>query len=894
MSPGSSCSFTSGTPSTDLRFSEYHLEKVSSYLTPSEEDELSLTDRPSRTYSFGSQSETTKNKGKVDMLSSADGRVRAFSVGSKWGRPRNLTKEAHKLPLRSYVLPQSSKSSSAPLLSSSWSGTSRQANDPMADLMEIDFTENRKKKKNTTSKFRVLPVMEYTSQLGADIKSSLLPVTSSADSGYMDMSSKSPSGIFPNSKTQNGSESYTVSPPSVISSSPRTQGFNAIFGKSPPKAFLSGRSPPKLNSHFGRSPPKSSPLAGGVENSLSKPFFSPTEMPRTEPKNTRLTKPAIISSSTLKTIGEKPDVKPQKFPTTSSANLNMYALFNQANSSGNPSKPSGDYMEMRVGNLDNQQGKEDQNYMEMGGRNSKKFLRANSERDMFFGKENQNKSLTEGYVEMSCGGKLIRKLSGDGLMTSHSFDDYMPMSGGSKPIAIKGSFMSNSTATGRSTPPKVPTGFMGLGSSSSFDSSHRGSRRKNRKKHDRRGSKENLTTMGSNSTIFPMSLSSPTSPKKIGSSLMESNETLTPTNSPSESTETSPAEESLHVGLSPNDEDSLYEEMTPGIELEERNFLETCVNPVQGNTTVSALSDSLSQRLQISSKDGTNDYVNYSPQDVTTACEQFEDYACMKPTGIIGDKTSSIFGFTNMETSTFGGKSQESGTEVPSDASTGVPFSATATLSDSKSDLVQNVKCPGKEEDLHALRLASSQLSYKTVAKNKAYGPKDIETPLCEDKVDGLLPNLNLLNFDNSKVSVGVSWEEQGAGDKKSGLNLGENHPSVTRQVSSSSSSSTEVASIKETSSPGAPISGASRPSSTGSEKDITYASLDLGPSGSEGEEGRSPRNLRGMSSVNDSSASSHSPNPAVPSETFNYVKIDFEKSGSLRAPDPFAKKIHY
>lgn len=60
MSPASSCSVTSGTPSTDMRFSEYHLEKVSSYFTPSEEEETSSLDRPTRAYSVGSRPDAVK------------------------------------------------------------------------------------------------------------------------------------------------------------------------------------------------------------------------------------------------------------------------------------------------------------------------------------------------------------------------------------------------------------------------------------------------------------------------------------------------------------------------------------------------------------------------------------------------------------------------------------------------------------------------------------------------------------------------------------------------------------------------------------------------------------------------------------------------------------------
>lgn len=37
-SAASSCSITSGTPSTDMRFAEYHMDKVVSHITPDDED----------------------------------------------------------------------------------------------------------------------------------------------------------------------------------------------------------------------------------------------------------------------------------------------------------------------------------------------------------------------------------------------------------------------------------------------------------------------------------------------------------------------------------------------------------------------------------------------------------------------------------------------------------------------------------------------------------------------------------------------------------------------------------------------------------------------------------------------------------------------------------------
>uniref|UniRef100_A0A182VU74 Uncharacterized protein n=1 Tax=Anopheles minimus TaxID=112268 RepID=A0A182VU74_9DIPT len=93
-SAASSCSITSGTPSTDLRLS---LEKVPAYIGQGDDHEMN--DRPFRTYSVGSRPELIKRKLRVEMLSSgessvggsggsASSRQRAFSVGSRAKVPR--------------------------------------------------------------------------------------------------------------------------------------------------------------------------------------------------------------------------------------------------------------------------------------------------------------------------------------------------------------------------------------------------------------------------------------------------------------------------------------------------------------------------------------------------------------------------------------------------------------------------------------------------------------------------------------------------------------------------------------------------------------------------------------------------------------------------------------
>ncbi|KAG8035583.1 hypothetical protein G9C98_001011 [Cotesia typhae] len=140
---GSSCSVTSGTPSTDLRFSEYPLDKVASYLTPSEEDPT----RPTRAYSVGSRPDPANRhrKNRIDIAVQEANRVRAFSVGSRSKRPElgRLAANIHaRLPTTDGTA--NSKSNSAPLLSSSWghvSGCSVNL-DRMEDLMEMDFSRN--------------------------------------------------------------------------------------------------------------------------------------------------------------------------------------------------------------------------------------------------------------------------------------------------------------------------------------------------------------------------------------------------------------------------------------------------------------------------------------------------------------------------------------------------------------------------------------------------------------------------------------------------------------------------------------------------------------------------------------------------------------------------------
>lgn len=125
-------SVTSGTPSTDMRFAEYPLEKVASYLT-SEDDEA----RPTRAYSVGSKPESYKKYTEMFGQNNENLRVRALSVGSKTKKVPGRV-----LPPHGHHSHQGTKSSSAPILSNARGQGSHNSIGPMDDLMEMDFSRS--------------------------------------------------------------------------------------------------------------------------------------------------------------------------------------------------------------------------------------------------------------------------------------------------------------------------------------------------------------------------------------------------------------------------------------------------------------------------------------------------------------------------------------------------------------------------------------------------------------------------------------------------------------------------------------------------------------------------------------------------------------------------------
>ncbi|KAJ8894669.1 hypothetical protein PR048_007334, partial [Dryococelus australis] len=330
MSPASSCSITSGTPSTDLRFSEYHLEKVSSYFTPSEEDETSSLDRPIRAYSVGSRPDI-KKMNRLEICNQADAaRVRAFSVGSRTGTGGKLTASrllSHDLHSRYHTssagptltppthhqlqsTPSSygKKSLSAPLLSNSWSGSSnfRHAHtnsshssiEPMDDLMEMDFSHHRNTRSNKTSgsssktsvKSKLDASLPPSGSLSNHDRSSTIHGGCSGSNGdaprslvklsafagpYLEM--KPSISVDSHVTLSPGAKSTTISPKTSVSSGPCEEMKGGVISGE----LLMNNLPSNIGQEAASSPPKratpgTSPKSSFIGSETSQlPFSSP-------------------------------------------------------------------------------------------------------------------------------------------------------------------------------------------------------------------------------------------------------------------------------------------------------------------------------------------------------------------------------------------------------------------------------------------------------------------------------------------------------------------------------------------------------------------------------------------------------------------------------------------
>jgi insulin receptor substrate 1 len=256
----SSCSITSGTPSTDIRFSEYHLDKVQARFTPSEDDDL--LDRPPRTYSVGSKLEHTKRKLHIDRVAaehSNQHRHRAYSVGSRNIKvtraeltshsgshtPSHNSPTAmnhHEINNNSSSSSKNKKSSSAPLLVNNL-GRTTGSFDHMENLMEIDYSS-----RSTDS-------MGSNNVSNTPVKSSPVNIPTKPNEDYMNMSGRGSKNHTPSTGTMspyvdmqtvgnrqvNGIDYMDMNP---VTEALRTSNTSTSLSSSPLKAISAPRTVP--------------------------------------------------------------------------------------------------------------------------------------------------------------------------------------------------------------------------------------------------------------------------------------------------------------------------------------------------------------------------------------------------------------------------------------------------------------------------------------------------------------------------------------------------------------------------------------------------------------------------------------------------------------------------
>lgn len=756
MSPAvSTSSITSGTPSTDMRFAEYPLEKVSAYFTPSEEDKSS-TDRPIRAYSVGSRPDTVKNKARYEMSTTPENaRVRAFSVGSK-------TRKLHTrvLPPHGTHIHPKPKSSSAPLLSGSRALVSHNSEDRMNDLMELDFSK---------------------------------PV----NTGYMDMNSanKVPSG-------------YVEMKPGYYEAA-------HTYDVSPYVDMRSGSSPAKSTSDY-------------IPIQAPKPNIK-EYVDMDHRRSNR------IERSSARTKETRPSDSPSSRP---SDYLDMNFQSRNKSYSSSPRYTDESPMEGCV------------DYMEMAYQSS-----------------NHKPAAVDGYVEMSLGKQNVnhnRQSSYEGNRgLPDPQEDYADMSMGSsrrngnerrgnkkdkttsQPISIQtattsSQFAKNSNSIspiyssfhiGRKystgTPPKM---YLPLTNSdlNSYSSLPRQRSRKNSRRDSKDSSSSSVTTPSSSSTIFPISLNSPSSPLKPG------NVARTPDSSSTNNIKIPTA--------------------IINVKYNRPSF--------SHNTRPQSVSDYTVMDFDPKPKatPDTSDYVNYNPAAPNPIkCnrnEQSGDYAIMRPGSL--DITRPT---------------------IVTEPKISIPVSSPSTLTTQLSSMVLGQSALSYDFGMSGTRC------FLPISE----GRDDTRLGTMSPRPGDLAPTRSSENISNMEES---DYVYSSAGDCQSPVAKISRPNSVSCEITRASvsrpnSAASEFGSSSSTvvgSRPASVNSDRIRPASVNLEGQLHYASLDLAPTCEE-EGSRSPRTVKSHS-VSSTANEISNTSPTQPlSETagFTYAEIDFIKSEGFK-----------
>lgn len=255
-------------------------------------------------------------------------RVRAFSVGSRLATRINLGRP--RLPPQAPT-PPGQKSSSAPLLSSSWSGSGG----PMADLMELDFT-SRKGIAPPRSTLRHL--VPPSSHIGSSNE-----LQSSPPGPYLDMRPGSSATSSPQSSVY--VDTRPKSPLNVESGSPKTGPYVDMRpGSSPPVKIpvLSETKVPKSRDSNGPGS-KPSPSANKVlENNLNYMEMTPNNVSNTSSIKLREVdvKP-ILSSVKIQEHSKNAERKVSvgKIPASNGSHFETKSTLKCSESSYNGMKP---------------------------------------------------------------------------------------------------------------------------------------------------------------------------------------------------------------------------------------------------------------------------------------------------------------------------------------------------------------------------------------------------------------------------------------------------------------------------------------------------------------------------------------------------------------------------
>ncbi|XP_070492390.1 insulin receptor substrate 1-like isoform X6 [Chironomus tepperi] len=493
----SSCSITSGTPSTDIRFSEYHLDKVQARFTPSEDDEL--LDRPPRTYSVGSKLEHTKRKLHIDRVAAEHSnlRHRAYSVGSRnikvsraelTSHSGSHTPSSHNSPVAmnhheinnntsgNNNNAKNKKSSSAPLLANVLGKTGHGSFEQMDDLMEIDFSSQSSGSSLTRVNTSSTP-----------IKSSPVNIPSKPNDNYMNMSGRQSN----KSSCSAGMSPYVDMKPSAIR---RVSENNDYMDMNP------------ASSTTLRTSNTSTSLSSSPLKALTTPTAS---APRSVPATSNSTGSTNNNNNNNNSNSNYMDMSPRSYDISSRNNHRNSRMTSSVTSLSSQKLPSDDYLNMSPVNkslpdvdLPKRSSVPD-GYMEMSWTKSNKKTQSATRNNA---NDNPSSSSDE-YINMDYSN------NNDGAGTSDSSSSAKDRSI-SLPITINKRYSSSTRSQKSSKAGSIengPPAFLPLAGNNQITASVSPTRTTNisRTRCDSRDSGIVGTPSGSQATIFPFSPGSP-------------------------------------------------------------------------------------------------------------------------------------------------------------------------------------------------------------------------------------------------------------------------------------------------------------------------------------------------------------------------------------------------